>query len=143
MFAGAGCSGTTPRAQGRNAHFFAENPDRRDERFQTPLGVYEQGCGLDQVHLSWGHDEYTYQIAKPYLPTEALYLLRYHSCYPWLREGQYDYLCNDEDRAMLKWVLDFNRYDLYTKSHERPDAARLRPFYEELAAEFFPAKLHW
>lgn len=124
-------------------HFFADNPDSTNERFQTRLGVYREGCGLDQVHLSWGHDEYIYQIAKPYLPTEALYMLRYHSFYPWHREGQYDYLCNDEDRAMLKWVLDFNRYDLYTKSHERPDAARLRPFYEELAAEFFPAKLHW
>ncbi len=123
--------------------FFADNPDSRNERLQTRLGVYEEGCGLDRVHLSWGHDEYIYQIAKPYLPTEALYMLRYHSFYPWHREGQYDYLCNDADRAMLPWVLDFNRYDLYTKSHERPEAARLRPFYEELAAEFFPAKLRW
>lgn len=123
--------------------YFAANPDATNERFQTRLGVYREGCGLDQVHLSWGHDEYIYQIAKPYLPTEALYMLRYHSFYPWHREGQYDYLCNDEDRALLKWVLDFNRYDLYTKSHERPDAARLRPFYEELAAEYFPPKLRW
>lgn len=123
--------------------YFADNPDAANERFQTRLGVYREGCGLDQVHLSWGHDEYIYQIAKPYLPTEALYMLRYHSFYPWHREGEYDYLCNDEDRAMLKWVLDFNRYDLYTKSQERPDAASLRPFYEELTAEYFPPKLRW
>ena len=123
--------------------FFADNPDTRDVRFQTRLGVYEEGCGLDRVHLSWGHDEYIYQIAKPYLPKEALYMLRYHSFYPWHREGEYDHLCNDEDRAMLKWVLDFNQYDLYTKSHQKPDAVALRPFYEELIAEFFPAKLRW
>ena len=28
-------------------------------------------------------------------------------------------------------------------SAERPDVARLRPFYEELIAEFFPAELRW
>lgn len=123
--------------------FFADNPDLQDERLQSRLGVYEEGCGLDRVHLSWGHDEYIYQIAKPYLPKEALYMLRYHSFYPWHREGEYDHLCNDEDRAMLKWVLDFNQYDLYTKSQAKPDAAALRPFYESLIAEFFPARLRW
>lgn len=123
--------------------FFADNPDSRDARLQTRLGVYEEGCGLDRVHLSWGHDEYIYQIAKPYLPKEALYMLRFHSFYPWHREGEYDCLCTNEDRGMLKWVLDFNQYDLYTKSHEKPAAAKLRPFYEELIAEYFPPKLRW
>jgi inositol oxygenase len=123
--------------------FFADNPDFHNERYQTRLGVYEEGCGLDRVHLSWGHDEYIYQVAKPYLPIEALYMLRYHSFYPWHREGQYDYLCNDQDRAMLKWVLEFNQYDLYTKSHARPVLNQLRPFYEDLIAEFFPPKLRW
>ena len=42
---------------------------------------------------------------------------------------------------MLKWVQKFNEYDLYTKSHEAPDEESLRPFYEDLIAEFFPAKL--
>ncbi len=123
--------------------FFADNPDSADERFQTALGVYEEGCGLDKVHLSWGHDEYIYQIAKAYLPVEALYMLRFHSFYPWHREGEYDRLCNDQDRSMLKWVLDFNQYDLYTKSHEKPDARALRPYYEELIAEYFPPRLNW
>ena len=123
--------------------FFKDNPDSKDPRFQTELGVYEEGCGLDNVHISWGHDEYIYNIAKPYLPTEALYMLRYHSFYPWHREGEYGRLCNDQDREMLKWVLDFNQYDLYTKSHERPDPEKLRPFYEDLIAEFFPAKIRW
>src|SRR4029078_7108663 len=38
--------------------FFAENPDHRDPRYQTRLGVYAAGCGLSQVQMSWGHDEY-------------------------------------------------------------------------------------
>jgi inositol oxygenase len=123
--------------------FFDANPDSTNPALNSKLGVYEHGCGLDKVHLSWGHDEYIYHMAKPYLPMEGLYMLRYHSFYPWHREGQYDYLCDETDRSMLKWVLDFNQYDLYTKSHEPPDPVALKPFYEDLIGEFFPDKLKW
>lgn len=37
---------------------FAENPDLHDERYNTRLGIYKEGCGLENVMLSWGHDEY-------------------------------------------------------------------------------------
>ena len=123
--------------------FFDANPDRRDARFQTRNGIYEEGCGLENVALSWGHDEYIYNVCKDYLPAESLYMLRYHSFYPWHREGEYDHLCNAQDRNLLKAVRSFNPYDLYTKSHAKPDAQKLRPFYEELIAEYFPAKLRW
>jgi inositol oxygenase len=123
--------------------FFEANPDSRNERFQTKNGIYEGGCGLDAVTLSWGHDEYIYNVCKDYLPIEALYMLRYHSFYPWHREGEYGHLLNDQDQANLKWVQAFNPYDLYTKSHARPDARALRPFYEDLIAEFFPPKVRW
>jgi hypothetical protein len=59
--------------------FFEANPDFRDPRFSTRNGVYEEGCGLDAVNLSWGHDEYIYHVCKDYLPIEGLYMLRYHS----------------------------------------------------------------
>jgi len=124
-------------------HFFADNPDSSEPRYQTPLGIYKEGCGLDRVQLSWGHDEYIYHVAKNYLPEPALYMLRYHSFYPWHREGEYHYLTNGHDREMLEWVNKFNPYDLYTKNHEKPDVDQLRPFYENLIAEFFPAKVNW
>ena len=76
--------------------------------------------------MSWGHDEYVYHVVKDHLPTEALYALRYHSFYPWHKEGEYDHLANDQDREMLKWVRAFNRYDLYSKGDGRPDAKALR-----------------
>jgi inositol oxygenase len=123
--------------------FFAENPDTRVPAYQTPYGIYEEGCGLDRVHLSWGHDEYLYQVVKDYLPEEALYMIRYHSFYPCHREGAYGHLMNAHDRALFAWVRAFNPYDLYSKAAERPDVARLRPFYEELIAEFFPSVLRW
>jgi len=50
---------------------------------------------------------------------------------------------NDRDRDMFRWVRVFNPYDLYTKSHERPNVNKLRSFYEELIAEYFPAQLRW
>jgi inositol oxygenase len=93
--------------------------------------------------MSWGHDEYLYHVTKDYLPKEALYMIRYHSFYPWHRESQYDYLMNDEDRAMLKWVQAFNPYDLYTKSHQAPNLKELRPFYDDLIHEYFPPTLKW
>jgi inositol oxygenase len=73
-------------------------------------------------------------------PVEALYALRYHSFYPWHKEGAYDHLATDQDREMLKWVKAFNRYDLYSKGDGRPDARALRPYYEDLIAESSPSR---
>jgi inositol oxygenase len=123
--------------------FFGANPDRLVPSYQTRLGVYSEGCGLSNVDLSWGHDEYLYHVVKDYLPLEAQYMIRYHSFYPWHREGAYEYLMDDQDRRMLPWVCKFNPYDLYSKSAAAPDVAKLRPYYEELIAEFFPAKIAW
>ncbi len=123
--------------------FFKLNPDFQFPEYQTELGIYEPGCGLDNVHLSFGHDEYLYHVAKDYLPEEALYMIRYHSFYAWHREGEYQHLLNDKDREMLKWVQAFNPYDLYSKTLVRPDVVGLRPYYEELIAEFFPEKIRW
>ena len=123
--------------------FFGDNPDRDVPEYQTATGVYPEGCGLDHVTMSWGHDEYLYHVVKDYLPTEALYMIRYHSFYPGHREGDYQHLMNAQDKQMFDWVRKFNPYDLYTKSHQKPDVAKLRPFYEDLIREFFPEKLRW
>ncbi len=123
--------------------FFADNPDSQVPAYQTPCGIYEEGCGLDRVDLSWGHDEYLYQVVKDYLPPEALSMIRYHSFYAAHREGVYAQLMDDHDREMFAWVRAFNPYDLYSKAATRPDVARLRPFYEDLIAEFFPPVLSW
>jgi inositol oxygenase len=123
--------------------FFADNPDSHVPAYQTACGIYEPGCGLDRVHLSWGHDEYLYRVVKDHLPDEALAMIRYHSFYAGHREGAYEHLMNDHDRALFTWVRAFNPYDLYSKGEAPPDVAGLRPFYEELIAEFFPPVLAW
>jgi inositol oxygenase len=123
--------------------FFAANPDSAVPEYQTPCGIYSEGCGLDNVHLSWGHDEYLYQVVKDYLPAEALAMIRYHSFYPGHREHAYEHLMNEEDRKLFDWVRAFNPYDLYSKSDSPPDVAALRPYYEDLIAEYFPPTLAW
>jgi len=123
--------------------YFAANPDTANPLYQTKFGIYEPNCGLDKVHLSFGHDGYVYEVMKNYLPPESLYMLRYHSFYAWHRHGAYDYLCNDQDREMLQWVLKFNPYDLYSKGHTKPDLKELKPYYDDLFAEFFPGEIAW
>jgi inositol oxygenase len=123
--------------------YFAENPDSKDPALQTENGIYAPHCGLDKVHLSWGHDEYLYHVVKDYLPDEALAMIRYHSFYPWHKEEAYGNLTNARDEKMLRWVRAFNPYDLYTKTDTLPDVEALTPYYQELIAEFFPAELRW
>jgi inositol oxygenase len=121
--------------------FFKNNPDYSNPDYNTQYGIYEKGCGLRNVQMSWGHDEYVYQMLKDYLPEEGLYMLRFHSFYAWHREGEYDYLMDDHDREMLKWVKLFNPYDLYSKSPNPPNLQELKPFYEDLIKKYLPDTL--
>jgi inositol oxygenase len=121
--------------------FFVLNPDTENESLNTKYGVYLPNCGLRNVTMSWGHDEYVYQMMKDSLPEPALYMLRYHSFYAWHREGAYDHLLDDHDREMLKWVKLFNPYDLDSKNPTPPDWPSVKPYYEELVAKYLPATL--
>jgi inositol oxygenase len=123
--------------------YFEENPNRQVPAYQTECGIYERGCGLDRVHMSWGHDEYLYHVVKDFLPEEGLAMIRYHSFYAAHREGAYTHLMNERDHKRMEWVRAFNPYDLYSKGHEPPDVAALRPYYEALIAEFFPPRVAW
>lgn len=123
--------------------FFAANPDSEVPRYQTPYGIYEPHCGLDKVHLSWGHDEYIYTVTRDYLPEPAQYILRYHSFYPAHKHGAYRHLMNSHDEGMFEWVRKFNPYDLYSKGTERPRFQDVKPYYEDLVSEFFPDRIAW
>jgi inositol oxygenase len=123
--------------------FFQDNPDWAVPEYQTECGIYEPCCGLDRLHMSWGHDEYLYHVVKDHLPPEGLAMIRYHSFYAGHREGAYSHLMNSKDQRRMNWVRRFNPYDLYSKGHAPPDVRKLRPFYEDLIAEFFPPKIAW
>ncbi|KDR71009.1 hypothetical protein GALMADRAFT_75510 [Galerina marginata CBS 339.88] len=124
---------------------FKGNPDSYDPIYSTKHGIYKPHCGLENVLLSWGHDEYLYNVLKDqsYLPAEALAIIRYHSFYPWHREGAYSHLTNESDTQILEAVKAFNPYDLYSKSDQVYDSKGLQPYYQRLIAEFFPPVLEW
>jgi inositol oxygenase len=121
--------------------FFEANPDAQNPLYNTKYGIYEPNCGLRNVHLSWGHDEYLYQMTKDYLPESALYMIRYHSFYAQHREQAYNHLLDAHDQEMFKWVRLFNPYDLYSKAPTPPNWRELKPYYENLVAKYLPATL--
>jgi len=123
--------------------FFANNPDSTNPDFNTKYGVYSPNCGLKNVHMSWGHDEYVYHMMKDHIPDEGLYMLRYHSFYAQHRENAYDHLMDEYDRKMFEYVKLFNPYDLYSKNPFPPDWKALKPYYESLIAKYLPATLRF
>jgi inositol oxygenase len=125
------------------SEYFAANPDMQRPEFRTGTGIYAPQCGLSSVEMSWGHDEYLYHLVRGHLPLPAQYMIRYHSFYAWHREGEYGWLLDDTDRAMLPWVQQFNPYDLYSKRPDRPQLAALKPYYEDLLAKYLPGTLRF
>ncbi|MGF7232217.1 inositol oxygenase family protein [Arachidicoccus sp.] len=123
------------------SEFFKSNPDSQNDKYQTKYGIYEPHCGLDKVQISWGHDEYIYQMMKDYIPEPGLYMLRYHSFYAQHRENAYDHLLNEHDQEMFKWVRLFNPYDLYSKNPNQKSWEELKPYYQELVRKYLPEKL--
>lgn len=114
------------------------------------VGAYEEGCGLDQCLVSYGHDEYLYQVLSNNenvkLPPEALYVIRYHSLYPWHTGGAYSALESSYDRMMKGWVLMFQQHDLYTKSntpYTEKELQEMRKYYSGLIDKYLPGKLRW
>ncbi|KYQ91664.1 inositol oxygenase [Tieghemostelium lacteum] len=127
--------------------FFKDNPDWSNPLYNTGNGIYPVGCGLENVIMSWGHDEYFYQVCLGndcLLPKQALYMIRFHSFYPWHRAGQYKSLTNQQDEEMLKWVKEFNLFDLYSKDPEPINVDKLKPYYQSLIKKYFPNDiLNW
>lgn len=125
---------------------FHGNPDGLNPNYNTKLGMYKENCGLNNILMSWGHDEYMYEVLKhnkSTLPEQALNIIRFHSFYPWHSGGDYKYLCTPQDNEKMKWVNIFNRYDLYTKSEDIPDIDKLWPYYQTLIDKYCPGDLEW
>ncbi|KAB2024319.1 hypothetical protein ES319_D06G079500v1 [Gossypium barbadense] len=120
--------------------YFKENPDYNNPSYNTKNGIYWDGCGLDNVTISWGHDDYMYLVVKENgttLPSAGLFIIRYHSLYPLHKEEAYMQFVNDEDKENLKWLRIFN------KSKVAVDVEKVKPYYLSLIEKYFPAKLKW
>jgi len=109
-------------------HSFAANPDFTNPIYSTENGIYEPGCGIENLMMSWGHDEYLYLVMKDQssIPREGLAMIRYHSFYPWHSKGGYMRFMADGDETLLDAVRAFNPYDLYSKSDDPPKVEELK-----------------
>ncbi|XP_074640162.1 inositol oxygenase-like isoform X2 [Tubulanus polymorphus] len=140
-----GCAPSDAIVFGRKS--FQRNQDFDHHIYSTKLGMYKENCGLDNVMMSWGHDEYMYRVLANHkhcsLPKESLFIVRFHSFYPWHSGDAYDYLSTDHDRKMMEWVREFNKFDLYSKSTTIPDIDELRDYYEKLVDKFIPGKVRF
>jgi len=127
--------------------YFELNPDFKHPVYSTEYGVYKPNCGLAEVRMSWGHDEYLYRVLtgneQVCLPEAGLYMIRFHSFYPWHKYGAYKHLTNEKDEANLHWVLEFNQFDLYSKATAKVDVQLVKPYYQELIQKYMPGKLKW
>lgn len=129
------------------SQYFAANPDSKDPRYNTRLGMYTEHCGFDKVLWAFGHDEYLYMVLRNHaactLPPPAMYCIRFHSFYPWHSKGGYGYLANETDASMLPWVQKFQKCDLYSKTEDRLDFAALATYYKALIEKYIPGELQW
>lgn len=124
------------------------NPDMSDKRYSSTLGKYEKGCGLDNLELAWGHDEYLYRVLKHHpenkIPEEGMAMIRYHSFYPWHTGHSYAALLKEEDKKYLSWIRDFNKYDLYTKSDRTYELEKLKDYYLPIAEKYLgTGPIYW
>lgn len=101
---------------------------------------------------------------------QGMYMIRFHSFYPWHSHRDYMHLCNDKDLSMMPWVQDFkwvlspfifkwycthrltwswilhpvrSKFDLYTKTSDLPDVDKLKPYYQSLIDKYCPGTLKW
>ncbi|CAF3794577.1 unnamed protein product [Rotaria sp. Silwood1] len=133
--------------------YFDHNPDIKHPVYSTKLGIYQQGCGLNNLIMSFGHDEYLYkvltheknatQITEKQLPIQSYYMIRFHSFFPWHKFGAYTIFENETDKENKEWVQMFASYDLYSKSHDIVNVEKVKPYYEELMRQYLPAKLYF
>eukprot|EP01092_Planopodium_desertum_P003147 TRINITY_DN1538_c0_g1_i1.p1 TRINITY_DN1538_c0_g1~~TRINITY_DN1538_c0_g1_i1.p1 ORF type:complete len:275 (-),score=62.13 TRINITY_DN1538_c0_g1_i1:105-929(-) len=117
--------------------FFKRNADY--DKYTSKFGMYKEECGFDSLHFSWGHDEYLATVLEKNgstLPPEAIYLVRYHSFYPWHREGAYEHLASEKDKKMLPLLKSFSNCDLYSKEDKPASAAELRSYYDGLLKKY-------
>merc|ERR1711963_311514 len=95
--------------------------------------------GISNLLMSWGHDEYMYQMLKENgctIPEEGLNMIRLHSFYPWHDKRAYTQFEALEDLETLRWVNEFNKFDLYSKGDAVPNVEELIPYYASLLEKY-------
>jgi inositol oxygenase len=127
---------------------FAHNPDSSNPNYNTELGIYERNCGLKNLIMAWGHDEYMYMVLQNHpeckLPPEASPVIRLHSFYAWHSKGAYKQFMSEEDERVLPLVQAFQKCDLYSKIDQPLKwEGELKEYYTALIEKYTPGVIQW
>lgn len=103
----------------------------------TPIGVHEDGVGLDECTFQWNHDEFGYSRFKDHVPDHIAWLIRYHSmnlndCAPLMDTR--------DQRYAEQYLRVLTRYDHGTKSPFNLPKRRITE-YREVIEEAFPTPI--
>eukprot|EP00928_Gymnodinium_smaydae_P063616 TRINITY_DN47137_c0_g1_i1.p1 TRINITY_DN47137_c0_g1~~TRINITY_DN47137_c0_g1_i1.p1 ORF type:complete len:286 (+),score=47.05 TRINITY_DN47137_c0_g1_i1:47-904(+) len=132
-----GCAPSEAIAFGLDS--FARNPDLSHPVYKMKYGIYEPNCGISNLVMSWGRDEYLYWVLKKNgctIPEHGLNMIRFHSFYPWHEKRAYTHLEEPSDSETLKWVKEFIDMELFSKGDELPSMDELRPYYQSLLEKY-------
>ena len=115
------------------------------------FGIYPPMCGIEQLKLSFGHDEYLYKVLQEKenqsshkLSKKYQNIIRFHSFYPWHTGGDYQQFEKESDAEIKDDVLLFNQFDLYSKQDgDFILTDEIKQYYDVLLQEYFPEPLKW
>ena len=124
-----------------------QNSDYNHHIYKTKYGIYRKNCGIENLKMSFGHDEYLYMVLKGNnnhkLSDKYINIIRFHSFYPWHTGNDYNHFMNEKDKELLQNVLSFNKYDLYSKGDSTIISDEIKRYYNNLLNDFFPDTLNW
>ena len=127
--------------------FYEELQNSPDYGKYKGNGIYKENCGIDNLVLSYGHDDYLYNVLKNNnnhkISEKYLKVIRYHSFYPWHKNNEYRQFMNNEDYNVLKDVIEFNEFDLYSKEDDTNISDETKNYYSDLLDEYFKGDLNW
>jgi len=87
--------------------------DSQDNRYNTNLGIYHEGCGIENLLLSWTGQEYLHNMLKHNevgIPDEGIAIIRYFLLNEWHTHDEFHSFQSVDDEDLKSLVLDF--YDL-------------------------------
>jgi inositol oxygenase len=87
------------------------NADENDFRYNSPLGMYYRGCGLNNILMAWTGPEYMYHMLNhnaSLIPDEGLAMMRFFSLGDWHSHDEYQQLTNNDDSTVQPFVTEFD-----------------------------------
>jgi inositol oxygenase len=122
-------------------------PDLPGPQCSCSSSIPEKGCGFASLLFTFGHDEYLYQVLRhnatrrkirlhDVASLDLLYVIRFHSFYPWHQHQAYSEYADETDTVALPLLQQFSRGDLYTKHNQPLDIKDYKSYYDGLMKQY-------